>query len=285
MVDTTMTGATQLAKTKPSWRRYRDYAGIIGGALPIVLLLLAAFFLPLPYSPTTPDPSAVDLAPSAQHWFGTDGSGFDVFSRTIASARIDIPLALGGSLLALIIGVPLGLLASSDRWYAHLIMRVVDVLQSLPLLIISIALVSLAGNSIGNVIFAILLVGTPGFIRLIRSGALIVRKSRFVDAAIAMGCTPFRVLRVHVLPNVLNLALVQFTLAASTAIVVIAGLNFLGVGVAPPTPTWGVMIRAGADVIGQGYWWVALFPSLAVVVVVVSLNGMSRALDDLVARR
>ncbi len=276
--------ATPAARTRRH-SRFTDYVGVAAGTAPIVLLLLASFFLPLPYSPTQPDPAAVTLPPGPQHWFGTDGSGFDVLSRTIASAQVDLPVAFGGALLSLIIGVPLGLLASSDRWFAHLIMRATDVLQSLPLLIVTVAVVSLAGNSIGNVIFGIVLVGAPGFIRLVRSGAIVVRSSRYVDAAIAMGCSPLRVLRVHVFPNIFSIALVQFTLATSTAIIVIAGLNFLGIGTAAPTPSWGVMIRSGADVIGQGYWWVATFPSLAVVLVVVSLNFVSRSLDDLVAGR
>ncbi len=265
--------------------RLRDYAGIIGGLAPIVLLYLAALFAPLPFSPTAPDPNSISLPPGGTHWFGTDASGFDILSRTIAAAVTDLPLAVGGTLLALVIGVPIGLLTSTDNWLSNVTMRAVDALQALPLLILAVALVALAGNNIASVVVAIVLVSAPGFIRLVRSGALVVRNTRYVEAATAIGCSTARVLRVHVLPNVLSLVLAQASLGIAQAIVVIAGLNFLGVGTHPPTPTWGSMISVGAGVVYQGQWWVALFPSLAIVLVIVCLNLVARAAEDLTRAR
>jgi len=182
----------------------RDRVILVAALAPIIILYLISVFVPMPYSPTAPNVLAISQAPSGAHWFGTDASGFDVFSRTIVAAREDLPLAIGGVLLAFVIGVPLGLLASSEGWLANSLMRAVDALQALPLLIISVAIVALAGNHIGDVGFALVLVCTPGFIRLVRSGALVVRRSRYVEAATAIGCSRSRVLRVHVFPNVIN---------------------------------------------------------------------------------
>ena len=263
----------------------RDYAGIIGGLAPIVILYLAALFAPLRYSPNSPDPDSISLAPNGSHWFGTDASGFDVFSRTIKAALTDLPLGVGGTLLSLLIGVPLGLLASNQGWLSNVIMRAVDALQALPLLILAVALVALAGNNLASVVVAIVIVSAPGFIRLVRSGALVVRNTRYVEAATAVGCSNGRILRVHVLPNVMSLILAQASLGVAQAVVVIAGLNFLGVGTHPPTPTWGSMISVGAGVVYQGQWWVALFPSLAIVMVIVLLNVVARSAEDLTRAR
>ena len=281
-----MTATTIAASLTPSAEvrrlsRTGDLVRVFGGLTPILAIYLASVFAPLPFSPTTPNTAVISQAPSGTHWFGTDASGFDVFSRTIEAARIDLPLAIGGVFIAMLIGVPIGLAVSSENWRSNVIMRAVDALQSLPLLIVAVALVALAGNHIGDVMFAIVLVITPGFIRIVRAGALVVRSKRYVEAAVANGCSQARVLRVHVLPNVLNLVLTQLALGIGVAVVVIAGLNFLGVGVSPPTPTWGGMVSTGVGVIGQGQWWVAAFPSLAILVIVVCFNIAARGVEDL----
>lgn len=258
-----------------------DYVALAVGLTPILVLYLAALLLPLPYSPTHPDVAALSLAPSSSHIFGTDASGFDMFSRTIAAARVDLPLAVVGTLISAAVGVPIGLIASSESWTSNAIMRVVDAVQSLPLLIVALAIVTLAGNHIGDVLIAIVLISAPVFIRLVRGGALVVRNARYVEAAVASGASSARILRVHVLPNVMNLVLTQFAIGIAVSIVVIAGLNFLGVGVSPPTPTWGSMISTGAGVIDQGQWWVALFPGLAILLVITCFNAVARAIDQL----
>jgi ABC-type dipeptide/oligopeptide/nickel transport system permease subunit len=258
------------------------YSGLIVAIGPLLLLLLASLFLPLPYSPIEPNVDQLAQAPGPTHLLGTDASGFDVFSRIIAAAKHDLPLAVGGTLAALLIGLPLGLLASARGWVGGSVMRGVDALQAFPLLVISVAIVTLAGNRIEAVIFAIVLVNAPAFIRLVRSEAIVLRESRFVEAAIAIGCAPSRVMGVHILPNVLGLVLVQSSLSAASAIVVIAALNFLGVGVSPPEPTWGSMVQIGANKIAQGFWWMSLFPGLVVFVVVSCLNLTASSLNNLV---
>jgi peptide/nickel transport system permease protein len=252
--------------------------------LVLLLLLLAGFFLPLPFDPIKPDPLNTSAAPDGTHWFGTDGDGFDVFSRTIASARRDLPLALAGTLFSLLVGVPLGLMVSTKGKWSERVMRGLDVFQAFPLVIIAIAIVTLTGNRLQNVVLAIMVINVPRFMRLIRSEALTLRESRFIEAAWAAGASRGRVLRRHVLPNVAGVTMVQSSLAAAQAMVVIAALSFLGVGVSPPNPSWGLMIQEGAKGMVTGQWWVVVFPGLAVFLAVVAFNliadGLQLATED-----
>ncbi len=247
-------------------------------------LLLAGFFLPLPYDPIKPDANAVLEPPSAAHWFGTDNLGFDVFSRVIAAAQRDLPLALGGALVAALIGVPLGLATTLKNRASNLIMRGLDAFQAFPLLVLAIALVTLTGNRLEMVVLAIIVIQTPRFVRLIRAEGLAIRESRFIEAAEAMGASPARILFVHLLPNVSGVVMVQLSIAAANALTVVAALSFLGIGVSPPTPSWGVMIQGGARLMTSGEWWVSLFPGLAVFLAVMSLNLIADELDIIFER-
>lgn len=250
------------------------------GLVMLIGLLAAGFFLPLPYDPVTPDPLHTSEAPSLDHWFGTDGDGFDVFSRTIASAQRDLPLALIGTLVSLVLGVPLGLLVSTKSRISEWVMRGLDIFQAFPLVILAVAVVTLAGNNLSNVVLAIMIVNVPRFMRLIRSEALALRESRFIEAARAVGATRRRILRHHILPNVAGVTVVQSALAAAQAIIVIAALSFLGVGVSPPDPSWGLMIQEGSRQLITGQWWVALFPGLFVLVTVTAFNLVADGLQD-----
>jgi peptide/nickel transport system permease protein len=253
--------------------------GVSVGILVLAGLIVAGYLAPLPYDPIAPDPMMVLKPPGAEHWFGTDASGFDVFSRTIEAPRRDLPLAIGGTLLSLVIGVPLGLIASGKTRLAELLMRGLDVFQSFPLVIIAVAIVTLTGNHIQNVVYAIAVINVPRFMRLIRSESLALRESRFMEAAVATGCSPARIMFRHLLPNVREVILVQASLAAAYALIVIASLNFLGVGVSPPNPTWGSMIQSGAQNIAAGQWWVSLFPSLGLFVAVLCFNAIANGLQ------
>lgn len=257
--------------------RRQPSIGIGVGVLAVVLL--AGYFLPLPHSPTRPDPLNTLAPPNGDHWFGTDSDGFDVFARTVSSARRDLPLALGGTVLSLLVGVPLGLLASTKSRWADAMMRGLDVFQSFPLVIIAIAIVTLTGNQLENVVLAIMIINVPRFMRLIRSEALSLRESRFIEAARAVGASEARVLGRHLLPNVAGVTLAQSSLAAAHAIIVIAALSFLGVGVSPPEPSWGLMIQAGSRQMTTGDWWVVVFPGLAVLVTVAALNMIADGLQ------
>lgn len=257
----------------------RQRATIVAGTVTLLLLMLAGLFLPLPYSPVVPDPANTSLPPGADHWFGTDSNGFDVFARTVASAGRDLPLALLGTLASLLVGVPLGLMVSSKGRWPERVMRGLDVFQAFPLVIIAVAIVTLTGNNLQNVILAIMIMNVPRFMRLIRSEALAMRESRFIEAAWAGGATRSRVLGRHVLPNVVGVTLAQSSLAAAQAMIVIAALSFLGVGVSPPNPSWGLMIQEGARQITLGQWWVVAFPGLAVLVTVICFNLIADGLQ------
>jgi peptide/nickel transport system permease protein len=278
--------AAAAASTAPGAARRRQMLSratsrpaILVGAGVIAALLAAGFWLPLPYSPTVPDPAATSLPPGAEHWFGTDSDGFDVFSRTIASAGRDLPLAVIGTLASLLVGVPLGLLVSTKGRWPERVMRGLDVFQAFPLVIIAIAIVTLTGNKLQNVILAVMIINVPRFMRLIRSEALAMRESRFIEAAWAAGATRSRVLGKHILPNVAGVTLAQSSLAAAQAIIVIAALSFLGVGVSPPNPSWGLMIQEGARQMTIGQWWVVTFPGLAVLLTVICFNLIADGLQ------
>jgi peptide/nickel transport system permease protein len=259
-------------------------AGIAIGGGVLLTMLLCAFLLPLPYHPTTPDPTSTLLPPSGEHWLGTDVSGFDVFSRVIAAGRRDLPLALGGALLSLVIGAVIGLVISRKGRFGERAMRMLDAFQSFPLIVLSVTIVSFSGNAIQNVIYAIVIINVPRFIRLVRSEALALRETRYIEAAHAIGAHPVRVMYRHMLPNVIDVCLVQMSLAAANAVIVIAALNFLGVGVSPPTPTWGSMIRDGGANVALGQWWIVAAPGVAVFLSVAALNlladGIQRRFSD-----
>jgi peptide/nickel transport system permease protein len=255
------------------------------GSTVLMALVLMGLILPLPFSPTQPDVGSISLAPNSLHWFGTDINGFDVFSRTVAAAPRDISLAFAGTLLSLLVGVPFGLFASLKGRTGELIMRGVDAFQSFPLLILAIAVVTLLGNNLWNVVAAISIINIPRFMRIIRSEALSIRESRFIEAAVAIGASRGRIIFVHTLPNVNGIILVQFSLAAANALMVIATMAFLGVGVSPPDPTWGAMAQEGAKVIANGQWWMSLFPCLAIFVAVGAFNLIADGTQRLVDRQ
>lgn len=219
-------------------------------------------------------------APSP-HWFGTDASGFDVFSRTVCAARTDLAIALVANALSFALGVLLGGLAGYFRNIAsELLMRASDLLQSFPVFLTAMILVALAGRSWANIILAMVLLYTPIYLRLTRSEVMAVRERGFVEAARAVGVSEWRVALSHVLPNSLGPALVQSSVTIGFAILLTAGLSFVGAGVAPPTPEWGLMIATGSGQIVLGDWWPALFPGLAISLTVFGFACLGHALEQ-----
>ena len=249
----------------------------------IVGLPLAALLLPLPHDPLRPDPNAIGIAPNLVHWFGTDGNGMDVFSRTIEAAKLDLPIALAATALSLVVGVPLGLFATSGR-AGDAMMRIVDAFAALPIIVIAVVSIQLMGGGATDVIVAIAIVGAPRFVRLSRAAALSLRSSRYVEAAVATGCSPVRIAFNHIFRNAYGVVLVQATLTAANALGAIAALNFLGVGVKPPQPTWGAMISDGFSMLIRGEWWAAAFPTLAMLLAIGSLNVIAGAVENRIER-
>ncbi len=286
-MSTTTSAPVVTAVVPAATRRRRPVIGTLGlyfGVLVIAVVLLAGWFLPLHYNPNDISPDVL-TGPGGGHLFGTDEAGADVFARTVRAARTDLPLALIGTALALVVGVVGGLAASSKSKWGERLMRGLDAFQALPLLILTVALVVISGNSLSMVVVAIVLISGPFFIRLVRSQALALRESRFVEASVAAGTSPVRVMVRHLLPNLRSLILAQTALTAANALLLIAALSFIGVGVQPPTPSWGSMIRTGAGLVTTGQWWLALFPALAIFVCVLSFNLIADGLRDRSAGR
>lgn len=214
------------------------------------------------------------------HLMGTDASGYDVFSRVIAAPRTDLVIALLANGLSLAAGVFLGLLAGYFRNAAtEVLMRVSDVLQSFPVFIMAMVLVALAGRSTANIVIALALVYTPIYIRLTRTEVLAQTARGFVEAARALGQPELTIALRHVLPNSLTPALIQSSVTIGFAILLTAGLSFVGAGVRPPTPEWGLMISTGANQIILGEWWPSVFPGIAISVTVFGFAVLGNALE------
>jgi peptide/nickel transport system permease protein len=219
------------------------------------------------------------------HWFGTDAAGLDVFSRTILAARTDLAIALGANVASFVIGVGLGVCAGYWRnAMTEVLMRISDLLQSFPVFITAMILVALAGRSWGNIVLALTLPYAPIYLRLTRAEVLVLRGRGFVEAARAAGVTDLRIAATHVLPNALRPALIQSSVTIGFAILLTAGLSFVGAGVRPPTPEWGLMIATGAGQIVLGDWWPALFPGLAISLTVFGFAALGHALERRYAR-
>ncbi|MEM8741850.1 MAG: ABC transporter permease [Pseudomonadota bacterium] len=215
------------------------------------------------------------------HWFGTDASGFDVFSRVISAPRTDLAIALAANILSLVLGVLLGLIAGYFRnWATETLMRVSDVLQSFPVFISAMILVALAGRSTVNIVLALSLLYTPIYIRLTRAEVMAQKTRGFVEAARAIGLTELQIALRHVLPNALTPALIQSSVTIGFAILLTAGLSFVGAGVRPPTPEWGLMISTGANQIILGEWWPSVFPGLAISLTVFGFAILGNALEQ-----
>ena len=214
------------------------------------------------------------------HWMVTDANGYDIYSRVIAAPRTDLKIALLANILSLIVGVFFGLLAGYWRnWGTEFLIRVSDVLQSFPVFIMAMVLVALAGRSATNIIIALALVYTPIYLRLTRAEVLSQTSRGFVEAARAMGNSELSIALRHVLPNSLTPALIQSSVTIGFAILLTAGLSFVGAGVRPPTPEWGLMISTGANQIVLGEWWPSVFPGLAISLTVFGFAVLGNALE------
>jgi peptide/nickel transport system permease protein len=250
----------------------------------VVLALLAP--LVAPYNPEEANAAITLQAPTGAHLLGTDISGMDIFSRIIYSARIDLVIAVLGTAFSLLIGLPLGLIAGyfagvRGVWGAvsEVMMRIADVVQSFPVFVLAIALVAALGQSARNVIVAIAFVNAPIYLRLLRTQALSLRERRFVDAARVAGNSELRIVFRHILPNAMGPAIIQSSVNMGWAVLLTAGLSFVGAGVRVPTPEWGSMIAVGAQNMITGQWWPALFPGIAIALTVLGFALIGDSLE------
>jgi peptide/nickel transport system permease protein len=252
----------------------------------VVATLLAALLAPLvaPYSPIEANPSQFLQPPGWHHLFGTDAVGMDVFSRTVYAPRIDLTIAIAGTLISSVVGSVMGALVgyySSGRgvrvWLAYGVMRAADVLQAFPVFVFAIALVASLGQSIQTVVLAIAFVNAPIYLRLMRSQVISIREMRYVEASLVAGLSDMRTIFRHIVPNAIGPVLAQLSVNVGWAILLTAGLSFVGAGVRAPTPEWGSMIAMGFQNVVTGQWWPSVFPGLALAVSVFgfSLVGLS----------
>ncbi len=282
-------GALSEGRWPAVWRRVRriwhNRSAALGGAL-VLAWLLIALLAPLiaPYSPTAQKVTNRLKPPSAQHWFGTDELGRDVFSRVLHGARVSLPVALAVVAMTGTVGILLGSVAGYAGGLAdEIIMRVADAVLAFPSLILAIAITAALGPGLLNAALAIALVLWPEYARLVRSQVIALREMEFVSAATALGASPWRNLFVHILPNALPLMLVKISLDMGNAILLAASLSFVGLGAVPPTPEWGAMVAAGRHKFFE--WWIATFPGLAIFTAVVGFNFLGDGLRDLLDPR
>ncbi len=263
-------------------RRLLKRNGAVVGMVVIATFVLLAVFAPLiaPYDPIATSWSLVRKAPSAQHWFGTDDLGRDILVRVIYGARASLMAGAISVGIALAIGVPFGLLAGYRGGFIDaLISRITDAMLAIPFLILAIALAAFLGPSLGNAMIAIGISATPIFIRLTRGQVLSVKVEDYVEAARAVGNPSWRVALFHILPNIMPALLVQATLSIAAAIIAEAALSFLGLGQQPPSPSWGSMLNAAQRFLTSAPW-MAIWPGLAIFLVVLSFNLVGDGLRD-----
>ena len=255
--------------------------------LNIGYLIVAIYALLAIFAPLLPlkDPTQIYVdnmlaKPSKEFLFGTDLNGMDILSRTIYAARLDLSIAFAAVFLALILGIAIGALTGFVGGFIDtLVARILDLFQAYPVLILALAISGIASDSLITVVFIITLVDAPVFIRLVRSEVIRIKSALFVESAKALGNSDFKIVFRHILPIALPPVLIQIPIRIAYSINIVAAMAFVGVGIQPPTPEWGSMIKIGTPYISSGEWWMAIFPGLAIFGICLALNLISDELQ------
>lgn len=249
----------------------------------LAALILCAVLGPalVPYDPLASSDSILQ-PPSGAHWFGTDHLGRDVFSRVIVATRLDMAISIGAVALSFVAGSVLGCVAGYwGGWFDTIISRGLDMVMAFPLFVLAMGIVAALGNTVENVIYATAVINTPFYARVVRAEVNIRRDAGFVQAARLAGNSDMRVVALHIFPNALPPMMVQISLNMGWAVLNAAGLSFIGLGVRPPTPEWGIMVAEGANYIISGEWWLAVFPGLWLMLAVFTFNLLGDGLRDM----
>lgn len=267
----------------------RNGSAMLGLGIVVVFLITAAigpWIVPYPEDALGSINLDIKLQPpSADHWFGTDEVGNDVYTRVIIGARVSLQIGLIVTGIAMLIGVPLGMIAGiAEGWVGELIMRLTDVFLAVPGIILAIAIVGALGPGIQNAMLALSLVWWPGYVRLMQAKTLSLKNSIYVDAARSMGASNFRIVFVHILPNCSSPIVVKASMDMGMAILGAASLGFLGLGAQPPFPEWGAMISVGRNYMPD-WWWYSFFPGLFIFLTVLGFNLMGDGLRDILDPR
>lgn len=268
-------------KGLPKWQ-----LGVLGIFFGIIFLTIFGPYL-APYPTETADPLSRLLPPSGKHWLGTDENGMDIFSRVLAAPRTDVIIGVVATFISVALGAPLGVLVAlyetrgkaGATAFAETFMRLLEVMQSFPVFVFAMVLVAIFGGSLTNIIIAIAFVNTPVFIRLVRAEVLTLVQRPFAEAARAVGNTEMRLGFRHIFPNAFPVVMVQVSVTVGFAILLTAGLSFVGAGVRPPTPELGAMIASGAKYLIIDQWWPALFPGIALGLTVFSFGIFGEILN------
>ncbi|KAF0155818.1 MAG: peptide/nickel transport system permease protein [Syntrophaceae bacterium] len=264
------------------WKMFYQNKLALTGCGIVILLFVVSLLAPVlaPYDPGAIDLKNVLAPPSGEHWFGTDQLGRDVLSRMIWGARISLKVGFVATGLAILIGMVLGAVAGFyGGWIDAVIMRFVDVMLCFPAFFLILAVIAFLEPSIWNIMIVIGLTGWMGVTRLVRADFVSLRERDFVRAARAIGANDARIIFMHILPNALASILVAATLGIAGAILTESALSFLGIGVQPPTPSWGNILTAGKDNIDIA-WWLSLYPGLAILITVVGYNLLGEGIRD-----
>ncbi len=252
------------------------------------LLVACALFGPslVPYDPLATDAVAALQPPSHGHWMGTDALGRDILSRIVVAARLDIGIALSAVVLSFAIGSTIGCMAGYYGGTADRVMtRIIDTIMAFPLFVLAMGIVAALGNTVANIVLATAIINLPFYARVARAEVNVRREAGFVEAARLSGNGNARIIALHLFPNILPPMMVQISLNMGWAILNAAGLSFIGLGVRPPAPEWGIMVAEGASYIISGEWWVALFPGAALMLAVFCFNLLGDGLRDLIDPR
>ena len=263
-------------------KRFLKNGPAVAGSVVVLALFAVSLLAPwlAPYDPNAIDLKQVLMPPSGLHPFGTDPLGRDVFSRMIWGAGISLKVGFVATGIAIFIGTVLGALAGYyGRWADTVIMRFVDIMLCFPTFFLILAVIAFLEPSIWNIMIVIGLTGWMGVTRLVRADFIALKERDFVQAAHAIGAGDFRIIFLHILPNAMASVLVTATLGVAGAILTESALSFLGIGVQPPTPSWGNILTAGKDNIDIA-WWLSFYPGLAILITVLGYNLLGEGIRD-----
>ena len=254
----------------------------------IVLLIIIAVLAPwiAPLDPNEPDANAVLQRPNWAHVLGTDDYGRDELSRIIIASRVDLLVPIVSTLLALLIGSLIGALSGfRGGWVDQIVMRIVDAVMAFPAFVLAMGLTAAIGSSITNLILVIAVTQVPAYLRQLRAEMLREREMEYAQAAQTVGNPTWRIVFIHLFPNCFPPLIVQATLAMGFALLTLAALSYIGLGIQPPDSEWGEMTSEGASLMVTGQWWLSLFPGIAIVVTVLIFNLVGDGLRDLLDPR
>ena len=278
---------------KPKWDNFKESMYLLfknplsaAALIVLIILVISAIFAPLivPYPEDISDEAHIVeklQGPSADHWFGTDELGRDIFSRVVYGGRISLTAALIAVGLALVIGVPLGAIAGAyGGKIDNVIMRITDIFLSFPPLLLAIALVAVMGKGLVNACLATVISWWPWYTRLVRGQAIAIKERVFIQAAETIGTPKWKIIFKHILPNCLSPVIVQASMDVGGIILTVASLSFLGLGASAPTPEWGLMISTGRTYFPD-MWWYCIFPGIAIFITVLCFNLLGDALREI----